>query len=37
MRNPNSSLPPRGAWIEINTAYPRAVKDMVAPPTGSVD
>ena len=31
------SLPPRGAWIEINVWDDGEMTEIVAPPTGSVD
>ena len=34
---PILSLPPRGAWIEIELAFRVKGKQEVAPPTGSVD
>ena len=32
-----TSLPPRGAWIEIEKARNQDAELVVAPPTGSVD
>ena len=32
-----TSLPPRGAWIEIILISPEVAPMVVAPPTGSVD
>ena len=34
---PIGSLPPRGAWIEINCFLRMPCHPLVAPPTGSVD
>ena len=34
---PEKSLPPRGAWIEIEISAADNKADIVAPPTGSVD
>ena len=31
------SLPPRGAWIEIQLPQANIQRSIVAPPTGSVD
>ena len=33
----STSLPPRGAWIEIAYAEDYLARLLVAPPTGSVD
>jgi len=33
----SQSLPPRGAWIEINTNFIKHIYIIVAPPAGSVD